>query len=281
MQKKVSDAIMSVDFVLEKGMKKIVACVLVALCVFMVCACSQKEYDGTIGFGKGNAKIIAHRGLSGLEVENTDSAFIEAGKRSYYGIESDVRKTSDGKFIMCHDETLSRISGKDIVVENTTLDELLKVELFAKKEGKSVEKLSTLESYIAICKEYDKQAILELKSNFTEQEIANMIGVISSCGYIDRVTFISFNYDNLLYVRNVLPTQKAMYLFSELSDEITANLIRDGIDVAINHKALTKKAVERFHSAGLEVNCWTVDSVSTAEKLVSWGVDYVTTNILE
>ena len=249
---------MIVDFVLEKGMKRIVACALVALCVFMVCACSQKEYDGTIGFGKGNAKIIAHRGLSGLEVENTASAFMEAGRRSYYGIESDVRKTADGKFVMCHDETLSRISGRDILVESSTLEELLGVELFAKKEGKSVEKLATLESYIAICKEYDKQAVLELKSNFTEQEIEEMIGIISAYGYIERVTFISFNYGNLLSVRKLRPTQKAMYLFSELNNEVSANLVRDGIDVAIHHQALTKKSVEEFHNAGLEVNCWTI-----------------------
>ena len=37
--------------------------------------------------------MIAHRGLSGLEKENTNAAFIAAGNRSYYGIETDVRKT--------------------------------------------------------------------------------------------------------------------------------------------------------------------------------------------
>lgn len=262
-------------------MRKIIACVLVILGLFTACACAQKEYDYTIAFDKGNVKVIAHRGLSGLEVENTNSAFMEAGRRSYYGIESDVRKTADGKFIMCHDETLSRISGRDILVESSTLEELLGVELFAKKEGKSVEKLATLESYIAICKEYDKQAILELKSNFTEQEIGEMIGIISACDYLEKVTFISFNYGNLLSVRKLRPTQKAMYLFSELNNEVTANLVRDGIDVAIHHQALTKKAVEEFHNAGLEVNCWTVDNASTAEKLAKWGVDYITTNILE
>ena len=51
-------------------------------------------------------KIIAHRGVSGLERENTCAAFIAAGNRSYYGIETDVHVTKDGKFIVFHDDSI-------------------------------------------------------------------------------------------------------------------------------------------------------------------------------
>lgn len=57
---------------------------------------------------KGNVKIIAHRGLSGIERENTCSAFVAAGNRSYFGIETDVRKTLDGHFVLCHDGDTER-----------------------------------------------------------------------------------------------------------------------------------------------------------------------------
>ena len=41
----------------------------------------------TIKFSKKHVKTIAHRGLSGLEKENTCAAFVAAGNReSYYGI---------------------------------------------------------------------------------------------------------------------------------------------------------------------------------------------------
>ena len=33
--------------------------------------------------------------------------------------------------------------------------------------------------------------------------------------------------------------------------------------------------------AGLEVNCYTVDRPENAEELVEYGVDFITTNILE
>jgi glycerophosphoryl diester phosphodiesterase len=263
-------------------MKKIIACALLLVALFTITACGKKQYSETTQIDNGEVKMIAHRGLSGLEVENTDEAFILAGKHSYYGIESDVRRTADGKFVMCHDDTLESIAGKEIEVEKTTLAELLKVPLNSKHPELSyVPNLATLESYILICKEYDKQAILELKSNFTEPEIVEMVAIIGTLGYLDRVTFISFNYDNLLFVRKASPSQKAMFLFSELSDETTSKLIKDHFDVAIYHKALTKKAVQEFHSAGLEVNVWTVDGESLATKLMDWGVDYITTNILE
>ena len=49
-------------------------------------------------------KMVAHRGLSGLERENTCAAFVAAGNRSYFGIETDVHTTRDGKFVIIHDD---------------------------------------------------------------------------------------------------------------------------------------------------------------------------------
>jgi len=67
---------------------------------------------------KGQVRIIAHRGLCGLEPENTHAAFIAAGNRSYYGIESEVHKTADGYYVMMHDENTLRMSGDDIEIAN-------------------------------------------------------------------------------------------------------------------------------------------------------------------
>lgn len=52
----------------------------------------------TLHLNAPQVKMVAHRGMSGLELENTCSAFVAAGNRSYYGIETDVHRTSDGHF---------------------------------------------------------------------------------------------------------------------------------------------------------------------------------------
>ena len=260
---------------------------ILTVIIVVVMICSMLFSCGNVAkvtkkIDRSDAQIVAHRGLSGIEVENTEAAFIAAGEHSYYGIEADVRKTVDGKFVMCHDADLKRISGQRIDVESSTLADLLEIPLL-NIDGEKDDSihLTTLENYISICKQYGKQAILELKSDFTKDEVGNIIDIIISADYLDRVTFISFNYDNLLYVREFSPEQSAMYLFSKMSEDIYEMLIRDRIDVAIKHTKLTKSDLERFHDAGLKVNCWTVDNSSTAEKYAKWGVDYITSNILE
>jgi glycerophosphoryl diester phosphodiesterase len=112
----------------------------------------------TIKFDKKNALMIAHRGLSGIETENTNSAFVAAGNRSYYGIETDIHRTADGKFVIIHDGGLSRVAGLDIRVENVSFSVLQEVILFDQDGSKNREdlRLSTLENYISICKKYNK-----------------------------------------------------------------------------------------------------------------------------
>ena len=57
----------------------------------------------TLRLNNPDMKMVAHRGLSGLELENTAAAFVAAGNRSYYGIETDVHRTADGKFVVIHE----------------------------------------------------------------------------------------------------------------------------------------------------------------------------------
>ena len=241
----------------------------------------------TIKFNKGNALVVAHRGLSGIERENTASAFVAAGNRSYYGIETDIHKTADGHFIVCHDLTLERVAGVPLNVEEATLREIQSVTLFDKgtyADG-AVSRhdlcAPTLEDYIAICKKYGKHCVLELKSQFTDEETARYVEIIEAQDYLDHVTFISFKYENLTRLRAIRPNQSAQFLFSTFTEEIFESLVRDRLDVDAAYKILTEENVKRFHDAGLAVNCWTVDNPADAEQLAKIGVDFITSNILE
>ncbi|MBQ8005580.1 MAG: hypothetical protein IJ303_04635, partial [Clostridia bacterium] len=89
----------------------------------------------TIKFDKKNVKMVAHRGVSGLECENTNAAFVAAGNRSYYGIETDMHITADGKFVIIHDQTTKRVSGIDADVEALPFDAVRGIRLYDKKSG--------------------------------------------------------------------------------------------------------------------------------------------------
>lgn len=237
----------------------------------------------TIKFDKKSVRVIAHRGLSGIEIENTNSAFVAAGNRSYYGIETDIYKTADGHFIVGHDDNYKRLSGKEIYLEKETLARLQEVIFFDKDgtKGRVDLRPATLESYLSIVKKYEKHAILELKSDFTDEEIARIIEIIKEYDYLDNLTFISFNYENLKRVRKILPKQSAQYLFWKLTDEEIARLKEDKIDADVWCVELTEEQIKKAHDAGLVVNCWTVNEKDEGERLASWGIDFITTNILE
>ena len=260
-------------------MKKIITLCLAACLLLALGACGRDEGWATVHFARGECRVVAHRGLSSLVIENTEAAFVAAGECSYYGIEGDVRRTGDGQFVMCHDDTLQRLTGREIAVESTPLGDLLEVPLFS-ATGEEAH-LCTLDTYIAVCRAYGKEAFLELKSSFTEEEIAQIVAIIEARDYLDGVTFISFYYGNLEAVRRLSPEQSVQYLCGSVDEGEIERLIRDRVDLSVEYDSVTKELVDRIHAAGLLVGCWTIDSPQAAERLVALGVDFITTNILE
>ncbi len=236
----------------------------------------------TITFEKKNVKMVAHRGVSGLETENTCAAFVAAGNRSYYAIETDVYITPDGKYPVFHDPTTLRLTGVDKVVSECTLEELQSLPLFDMEEGvfRTDLKIATMIDYIRICKRYGKKAVLELKPQMTTEQIKGIIDAIKELDYLDEVIFISF-WDNVVKVRELLPNQKLQALARTCDEEYIQNLIKYRIDLDIYFRSVTKELVDVLHKNNLEINCWTVDQPEDAERLVELGVDYITTNILE
>ena len=230
-----------------------------------------------------NTKIIAHRGLSGIETENTNLAFVAAGNRSYYGIETDIYRTADGKYVLFHDGTTERVSGVNYKIEETDYDTLRSLPLIDKATGKlrNDVRISTLEEYISICKKYEKVAVLELKSAFTDGQIKEICDKINEYEYLDSTVFISFGFENLVKVRKLYPAQTVQFLISSFSDELVSRLSEHKMDLDIHFGALTEASIKQLHDAGIKVNCWTVDVKEDAQRLISWGVDFITTNILE
>ena len=237
----------------------------------------------TIKFDNKTTAVVAHRGLSGLERENTASAFVAAGNRNYYGIETDIYRTSDGHFVVNHDGRADRVGGLPVIMEVTPWELLREVVLYDTDGTKDRYdlRLPSLENYISICKKYEKICVLELKSVFTPEETAAFIEIIKSYDYLDHVIFISFHYEDLLNVRAILPDQPCQYLTGDNSDELIAKLVADKMDIDIIHTALTEERVQAMHAAGLIVNCWTVDDPARGEELAAWGVDQITSNILQ
>lgn len=230
----------------------------------------------------GNVLMIAHRGASAIERENTNAAFIVAGNKSYYGIETDVHLTKDGKFILCHDDNISRITGVDLVIEESNFDDLIKNKILDfDLTYRSDLVLPTLEDYFKICVKYDKQAILEIKNNFPYDKIVEIIEKIKEFDWLERTTFISFDIENLINIRKYYEDADVQFLTEEATEETLNLLLRYRMDLDIYYKSLTKEYVDKLHEYNIKVNVWTVDIQLEAYELIEMGVDMLTSNTLE
>jgi len=240
----------------------------------------------TIKIESKSVKMVAHRGLSGIERENTCPAFVAAGNRSYFGIETDVHVTGDGKFVVIHDESTERVSlgNVNINVEEATYDEIREIVLPDLDESchRQDIRIPLLKDYVKICKKYEKVCVLELKNTFIKSDIEKMIEEIRSEDYLNDMVFISFSMENCLILRELLGDAQIQYLtFKEVTPELIDTLKDNKLDLDIFYKILTKELLDNLHSLGIKVNCWTCDVKEDAEALVKMGVDFITTNILE
>lgn len=241
----------------------------------------------TVKIDSEGVKMVAHRGLSGLERENTCAAFIAAGNRSYFGIETDIHVTKDEKFVVIHDETTRRITLEeyDINVEEndySAVENIVLPDLDGTKVRGDI-RLPLLKEYIMICKKYEKVCVLEIKNHFEIKHLEKMIEEIRETGYLNNVIFISFDFENCVNLRKMLPESTIQWLIGKngVDEEVINKLCENKLDLDVYYKVVDENLIKQLHSKGIKVNCWTCDDKNDAEKLISYGVDFITTNILE
>lgn len=235
----------------------------------------------TIKINKKNVLMIAHRGVSGLETENTKEAFILAGNKTYFGIETDVHVTKDGKFLICHDDNILRVTGVDLVIEESNYEDIIKHKIYKFKTNDNKLDFPNLTDYINICKDYEKEAILEIKNEVKEEDAIRIVEEIISLGWLEHTTIISFSMNNLLNIRKHYSNINLQFLTGEFSDELLEVLVNNNISLDYYFGNLTKEIVDKMHDNNLVVNCWTVDKEIDAYNLIDMGVDMITSNILE
>lgn len=112
-------------------------------------------------------KNIAHRGLHKLDrsvPENSLAAFRDAASAGY-GIELDVRMTSDGEVVVFHDDNLLRMCGAEGSVEEKTYAELCELSLVGTGERipRFIEALYVIDGRVPV--------IVELKTSRYNREL--------------------------------------------------------------------------------------------------------------
>lgn len=225
---------------------------------------------------KHKTKMIAHRGLAGLRVENTLPSFTLAANASHYGIEFDVHRTRDGEFIIHHDEDFKRIYGSDVVIAENDYPTLLAASMSLGEENKVIRLIDILE----LCHQHNKKIILEIKALFSKDDIKEMLVICQP--YIEEMVVISFMYENLVMTRELgFKGPMQLLYFNEINQELIDKLLAINAAANIHHRLATKETIAKLHANGIKVNAWTVNELSIADRLIGDEIDFITTDILE
>ena len=222
------------------------------------------------------APPFAHRGLwrTGGPPENSLAAF-DAACRAGYGIELDVRLSSDGEAMVFHDESLERLAGVKASVFDLTARELGALPLLG-----GPDRIPTLRQ---VLERVDGRALLlvEIKAQPDGMEALQARTAELLARYEGPAAVISFSSEALAWFADHEPARLRGLDAAWLSDHDLAE--EDGPDVLMAFEAACAAARPHFlaleletaegriagscREAGLPVIAWTVRSPEDAARV--------------
>ncbi|HEX9260233.1 MAG TPA: glycerophosphodiester phosphodiesterase [Acidimicrobiales bacterium] len=213
--------------------------------------------------------VLAHRGASRAERENTLVAFARAVEMGAGGVELDVRHTADGALAVHHDAHLP---------DGT--------ELCAVAASELPDYVPLLDAAIRACGPL--LVNVEIKNDEREpgfeadRRLADdVVTLVRSMGAADQILVSSFDLVTVDRVRALDPDIATAWLVVDGQAPGTlATLVEHGHRILHPGQwTLTAELVQRCHGNGVQVNTWTVDHPARIAELADWGVDGICTNV--
>lgn len=232
--------------------------------------------------GGPGTRFIAHRGYSYKYFDNTKEAFEEACKREFfYAVETDVRKTADGVYVCSHAD--NPFSDENISIADSDFDRIKDLSLDLDKALPGVDKskeyrIARFIDYLEICSSGDKVAVVELKQNFSEIEIVELMNLAFAFLPKERVIFASFDRRSIERVLNADCYCPAQVFASKKSK--AENYLKMNYNICVNKKLLKKdvKLIKKAHKRNCFIGVYTIDDAEEAKRLEDAGVDFITTD---
>jgi glycerophosphoryl diester phosphodiesterase len=235
--------------------------------------------------------IVAHRGASRKAPQNTLPAFKLAWENGADAIEGDFHLTRDGHIVCVHDDNTKRVSDKDLVIKESTLDELreLDVGAYHDKHYRGTIIPTIAEVFLTIPD--TKKIYIEIKCG--AEIIPKLLEEIKRSGLKrEQIVVISLNSKMIQAFKVEAPWFKAFWLSKlekDTSGKITPSLetVLDTLkqtkaDGFSSHKDIISESfIRSIMENGYEYHVWTVDDLKTARLFKNWGAKSITTNVPE
>lgn len=222
--------------------------------------------------------VTAHRGDSMHAPENTMAAFQLALDNQADIIETDIRQTKDGEFILMHDKSLLRTTGVNKNVGDVTFDYIKTLDAgsWFSDEYKG-EQIPTLEEVLQFAVSNDVKLNLELKPESTDNNyVEGILELLEEYDYLDECIIASSDYDSLKKVKEYNPDIFTVRIMSVAFGELGEMEYVDGF--SIKHAFISKSMVESIHKNKKVIYAWTINNESDIKDILLLDVDSVITD---
>jgi len=210
---------------------------------------------------------VGHRGVMGVEPENTLRSFVRAEREGLDVIELDLHLSKDGALVVMHDADVARTTDGTGPIAEHTLAELRELDA---GEG---ERIPLFEEVVDAVR-------APLQAEIKDRAAARVLAAaIEERGLHERVTVISFHDEALAEIRCLLPRTPLVVVAGhstpsapERAEVLGAHMI----SCELPH--LDEDTVARARAAGLQVISWTVNTAEDLARVRELGLDGVVTD---
>ncbi len=154
----------------------------------------------------------AHRGASEYAPENTFSAFYLGLSLGANGIETDVRRTKDGKLVLFHDDRMERVTDGTGLFREYSYEELRALRITGKNPDAAPDCIVLFEDFLRYFAFRGIRLAVELKDEEIEKEVLDLVRLYRA---EDAVEITSFSFENLRRMRSLSPDIPLGYLVKE------------------------------------------------------------------
>lgn len=234
--------------------------------------------------------MVAHRGASAREPENTLAAFEAAVREGADVIELDVRLTADGVPVILHDPDVSATTDGNGYVHEMTLGQIKG--LNAAGRGPTRHEIPTLAEALDSMRGRGLAIDLEIKNmpgepafdSPREAVLEASLAALAASGLEGSALVSSFNWLTIERSRELAPDIPTGFLSIGAVDAWAALVYarQAGHDFVLPQTnavtAAGEALVEEAHQAGVRVGTWVADDEELLATLFGWGVDAVASN---
>jgi glycerophosphoryl diester phosphodiesterase len=233
--------------------------------------------------------VVAHRGASVSQAENTLPAFEEAVAAGADVVEFDVRMTADAVAVVLHDPRVERTTDGAGLLRDLRLRELKRLKIRTSDGG--VTEVPTLEEALGAMS--GRVAVdVEIKNipgepdfdGDREAAVEATLEALDSVAFVGSVLISSFNPSSIAHAHASAPDVPTGLLTTEdVNARVALGFAREqGHEWVLPFAEVVLRAgpsvVDEAHTAGMRLGTWITDDPDSAVRLWRAGVDAVATN---